>query len=43
LLHESSASLRSGLEYVHAKGDRLAAPDPRTGGSTLTLELRYRF
>ena len=30
-LHESSASLRSGLEYVHVKGDRLSAPDPRTG------------
>jgi hypothetical protein len=42
-LNESSTSFRSGLEYVHAKGDRLAAPDPRTGGSTITLELRYRF
>jgi hypothetical protein len=42
-LNESSASFRSGLEYVHAKGDRLAAPDPRTGGSTITLELRYRY
>jgi hypothetical protein len=42
-LHESSTSLRSGLEYVHVKGDRLAAPDPRTGGSTISLELRYRF
>ncbi len=42
-LHESSTSLRSGLEYVYAKGDRLAAPNPRTGGSTVTLELRYRF
>jgi hypothetical protein len=42
-LHESSTSLRSGLEYVHVKGDRLAAPDPRTSGSTISLELRYRF
>jgi hypothetical protein len=42
-LHESSTSLRSGLEYVHVKGDRLEAPDPRTGGSTISLELRYRF
>jgi hypothetical protein len=42
-LHESSKSLRSGLEYVHVKGDRLEAPDPRTGGSTISLELRYRF
>ena len=42
-LNESSKSLRSGLEYVHVSGDRLAAPDPRTGGSTITLELRYRF
>jgi hypothetical protein len=42
-LNESSTSFRSGLEYVHVKGDRLAAPDPRTGGSTITLELRYRF
>ena len=42
-LNESSKSLRSGLEYVHVKGDRLAAPDPRTGGSTISLELRYRF
>ncbi|MDQ6803340.1 MAG: hypothetical protein M3041_21265 [Acidobacteriota bacterium] len=41
--NESSTSLRSGLEYVHVKGDRLAAPDPRTGGSTVTLELRYRY
>ena len=42
-LHESSARLRTGIEYVHAKGDRLAAPDPHTAGSTITLELRYRF
>jgi hypothetical protein len=42
-LNESSTSFRSGLEYVYVKGDRLAAPDPRTGGSTVTLELRYRF
>lgn len=42
-LHDSSEHLRTGLEYVHAKGDRIAAPDPRTGGSTLTLELRYRY
>ena len=42
-LHESSTSLRSGLEYVHVKGDRLESPDPRTGGSTISLELRYRF
>ncbi|PYQ49864.1 MAG: hypothetical protein DMF59_12395 [Acidobacteria bacterium] len=42
-LRDSSKSLRTGIEYVHAKGDRLAAPDPHTSGSTITLELRYRF
>ena len=42
-LNESSTRLRTGIEYVHAKGDRLAAPDPHTAGSTITLELRYRF
>ncbi len=42
-LRDSSNSLRTGIEYVRAKGDRLESPDPRTGGSTITLELRYRF
>ena len=42
-LRDNSDHLRSGLEYVHVNGDRPAALDPRTGGSTITLELRYRY
>ena len=42
-LRDNSDHLRSGLEFVRVKGDRPAAPDPRTGGSTITLELRYRY
>ncbi len=41
-LRETSPHVRSGLEYVHVSGNR-PGPDPRTGGSTITLELRYRF
>ena len=42
-LRDSGDHLRSGFEYVRAKGDRPIAPNPRTGGSTITLEVRYRF
>jgi hypothetical protein len=42
-LRDNSDHLRSGLEFVRVKGDHPAAPDPRTGGSTITLELRYRY
>jgi hypothetical protein len=42
-LRDNSQHVRSGVEYTHVNGDRIAAPDPRTGGSTITLELRYRF
>jgi hypothetical protein len=42
-LRETSAHVRSGVEYVKATGNQPLAPDPRTGGSTITLELRYRF
>ena len=42
-LRDSGDHLRTGLEYVHVHGDRPVALDPRTGGSTITLELRYQF
>lgn len=44
---ERNANLRAGIEYVHVTGERLAASgvgvSPETGGSTLTIELRYKF
>jgi hypothetical protein len=45
-MHEANAHSRTGIEYVHADGDRPGLSpgfDPRTGGSTLTLEFRYAF
>ncbi|HUJ12529.1 MAG TPA: hypothetical protein VL284_01970 [Thermoanaerobaculia bacterium] len=42
-LTEANPHLRSGVEYVHASGNHNGAPDPRTAGSTITLEVRYRF
>jgi len=45
-MHETSARSRTGLEYVRVTGDRPGvAPDfdPRTGGSTISLEYRYSF
>jgi hypothetical protein len=50
-MHETSARSRTGLEYARVTGDRPgvavsyppAAFDPRTGGSTISLEYRYSF
>jgi hypothetical protein len=42
-LRETSPHVRSGVEYVRSTGNQPLAPDPRTGGSTITIELRYRF
>ncbi|HEY6844195.1 MAG TPA: hypothetical protein VI391_08510, partial [Thermoanaerobaculia bacterium] len=42
-LTEANPHFRSGVEYVHATGNHKGAPDPRTAGSTVTLEVRYRF
>ncbi|HEV7573304.1 MAG TPA: hypothetical protein VGQ21_17540 [Thermoanaerobaculia bacterium] len=45
-MHETNARSRAGLEYCRVSGDRpgLAADfDPRTGGSTVTVEYRYSF
>ena len=42
-LRETSPHVRSGIEYVRATGNQPLAPEPRTGGSTITIELRYRF
>lgn len=42
-LRDSGDHVRTGLEYVRVHGDRPAALDLRTGGSTITLELRYQF
>jgi hypothetical protein len=40
---DTSPHVRSGIEYTRVKGDRSSATDPRTGGSTITVEVRYRF
>jgi hypothetical protein len=40
---ETSPQMRTGLEYAHVTGNQPLAPDPSNGGSTITLELRYRF
>jgi hypothetical protein len=45
-MHETSAHSRTGIEYVRVVGNRPGlAPDfdPRTGGSTLSIEFRYSF
>ncbi len=45
-MHETSAHSRTGLEYVRVVGDRPGlAPDfdPRTGGSTISIEFCYSF
>lgn len=46
-LRDAGPHLRAGVEYVRVKGDRAelanAGFDPDTGGSTVTLELRYGF
>ena len=40
---DTSPHVRSGIEYMRVKGDRPGISDPRTGGSTITVEVRYRF
>jgi hypothetical protein len=44
---EPSKRLRTGIEYSRANGDRPGAPsmgfDPKSGGSTITAEVRYGF
>jgi G:T-mismatch repair DNA endonuclease (very short patch repair protein) len=40
-LRDVSPNLRAGVEYARVKGERGGGPD--TGGSTITLELRYGF
>jgi hypothetical protein len=45
-MHETGTRSRTGLEYVRVTGDRPGlAPDfdPRTSGSTISLEYRYSF
>jgi hypothetical protein len=45
-MHDASANARTGIEYVRVSGNRPGlAPDfdPRTGGSTVTIEYRYGF
>jgi hypothetical protein len=49
-MHEANAHTRTGIEYVRVDGDRPGAAtffspgfDPRTGGSTVTIEYRYNF
>ena len=46
-LHDASEHLRTGLEYARVKGDRLGLDDiglnRNTGGSTITVEVRYGF
>lgn len=45
-MHETGKNSRAGLEYVRVSGVRLGvAPffDPRTDGSTITVEYRYSF
>ncbi len=42
-LRETSPHVRSGVEYERVNGKQPLAPDPRTGGSTITIEIRYRF
>ncbi len=46
-LHDTSAHMRTGVEYARVKGDRQGLDElglnPNTGGSTITLELRYGF
>jgi hypothetical protein len=45
--HDSGKNVRTGFEYCRVKGDRpgvaSAGFDPKTGGSTMTLEVRYAF
>ncbi len=45
-MHETSSRTRTGIEYVRVSGDRPGLSptfDPRTGGSTVTIEYRYAF
>lgn len=46
-LHDVNEHIRSGLEYARVDGDRPGAAaaglDTRASGSTITVELRYRF
>ncbi|HXH40393.1 MAG TPA: hypothetical protein VNN08_17315 [Thermoanaerobaculia bacterium] len=45
-MHDAGARSRTGIEYARVSGNRPGlAPDfdPRTGGSTVTLEYRYGF
>jgi len=45
-MHELNARSRTGVEYVHVTGDRpglAPAFDPRTGGSTISVEYRFGF
>lgn len=45
-MHDVNANARTGIEYVRVSGNRLDVNspfDPRTGGSTVTIEYRYGF
>jgi len=50
-MHEANAHTRTGIEYVRVDGDRPGVAtffspvsfNPRTGGSTITIEYRYNF
>jgi opacity protein-like surface antigen len=46
-LHDVNEHFRTGLEYVRVDGDRAGAAavglDTRASGSTITVEVRYRF
>ncbi|HYM62396.1 MAG TPA: hypothetical protein VEZ11_16050 [Thermoanaerobaculia bacterium] len=46
-LRDAGQHIRLGLEYARVTGNRpgavLAGADPRTGGSTITIEVRYGF
>jgi hypothetical protein len=46
-LRDAGEHLRVGLEYANVKGDRPGAAtvgfDPRTGGSTISIEARYSY
>ena len=42
-MRDTNKTLRTGVEYAYVTGDQSTAPDPKTGGSTITVELRYRF
>src|SRR5439155_12205872 len=39
-MRDYNKNVRTALEYVRATGDRIAAADPKTGGTTITVEVR---